>query len=68
MVDVNEILTETKAEDVKYALINTKYKFYVRYGEDLVSYPVRNVSIAVERFTILSRPLQIIISIQLINP
>ena len=33
MVDVNDILTETKAEDIKYALSNTKYKLYIRYGK-----------------------------------
>ena len=38
MVDVNKSKIETKAEDIKYALTNTKYKFYVRYGYELVSY------------------------------
>ena len=32
MVDVNESVTETKAEDIKDALTNPKYKFYVRDG------------------------------------
>ena len=31
-VYVNESVTETKAEDMKYALTNTKYKLYVIYG------------------------------------
>ena len=32
MVDVDESVTETKLEGIKYSLTNTKYKFYVRYG------------------------------------
>ena len=68
MVDVNESVTETKAEDIKYALTNTKYKCYVRYGEDLVRNLMRNMYAMVERFIIMGRPLQIIIRIQGIDP
>ena len=47
MVDVNEIVKETKAEDIKYVLTNKKYKFYVRYGEDLVRYLMGNIYVKV---------------------
>ena len=48
MFDVNESVTETKVEDIKYALNNKKYKFYVRYGEYLVRYLMSNMYIVVE--------------------
>ena len=47
MVDVNESVTETKTEYIKYALINPKYKFYVIDGEDMVRYTMSNIYIAV---------------------
>ena len=68
MVDVNESVTETKAKDIKYALTNPKYKFYVRDGEYLVRYLMSNMFIAFERFVILGIPLQIIIRILGIYP
>ena len=68
MVGVNESVIETKSEDIKYALINPNYKFYSRYGEDMVRYLMRNMYVAVERFIIMGRPLQIIIRIKGIDP
>ena len=61
-------MIETKYEDIKYVLTNSKYKFYVRDGEDLVIHLTRNMYLSVERFIILGRPLQIIIRIQVIDP
>ena len=67
MTDVNEIVTETKKEDIKYSLTNPKYKFYVRYGEYLARYLLSIIYITVERFIILGRPIKIIIRIQRID-
>ena len=50
MVDVYEIVTENKSEDIKY-------KFYVRDRLYLLRYFMINMYIAVERFIILGRPL-----------
>ena len=68
IVDGNWSATETKGEDIKYALTNPKYKFYVRYGEELVRYLMRSMYIAVVSIIIMVRPLQIIIRIQGIDP
>ena len=67
-VYVNESVTETKAEYIKYALTNPKYELYVRDGEYLGRYTMRNMYIAAERFIIMGRTLHIIIRIWGIDP
>ena len=64
MVHVNETVTENEAEDVKYLLANPKYRFYVRYGKDLVGYIMSNMYVMIERFIVLCRPLKITIRVQ----
>ena len=68
MIDFNESATETKVEDIKYALTNTKYRFYIRYGEDLVRYLIISTYAVVERFIVLGRYIHIIIRIKGIDP
>ena len=68
MVDVNEVMTETKAEYIKYALINPKYTLYVIDVEDLVMYIMNSMYVAVERFVILGKPLHIFIRVRVIDP
>ena len=68
MIDFNESATETKVEDIKYALTNTKYRFYIRYGEELVRYLIISTYAVVERFIVLGRYIHIIIRIKGIDP
>ena len=61
-------MTEAKSEDIKYALTNTKYKFYLIYGEDLVRYLMIKMYVSVKRLIITGIPIYIIIRIQGIDP
>ena len=62
MVGINEIVTETKSADIKYALINPKQKFYV------FRYIMSNMYALGESFIIMARPQKMIIRIQGIDP